>query len=600
MGVYINIGKADFEAIRKGEYVDKSMLIAYVNSRIGLYDKFICVTRARRFGKSMAAKMLNAYYDESVDASSLFSDLKIANDPSYEQHRNKYPVIYLDASGFTADINADKLRVVNDINDALSKDLIENYPEVSINLSDKLSVQLWKVVQFTHKPFIMIIDEWDAILREVDDDYVKRKYVEWLRTLFKDSHTNTIFAGVYMTGILPIKQYNTESTLNNFEEFSMVNPGQLAGYFGFTNDEVLELCKKHEMDMDLIQQWYDGYQLGDIKEIYNPFAVMRAVQRHSIESYWTATTTYEGLKEYITMNFEGLRDSIVSLVVGNAEQVDVMRFTNDLHSIANRDAVLTLLIHLGYLSYDSVSHTCCIPNQEVRHEFERTIQETSWSIIAKTLHHSEKLLQDTIAGNEETVAQAIEFVHQDTTSILQYNDENALAYVISLAYQSARQYYDFVRELPTGKGFADIVLIPHRHVDKPAIVIELKYNKSVGGAIGQIKTKHYTEALKNYSDNILLVGINYDKKSKMHTCKIEKISDKISDNVYDISDKISDNLRRIIAYMQNNNGIITQVEVAKMFAVSDRQARNYLKELVSVGLVEPQGANRNRTYRMKN
>lgn len=523
MGMFINIGKADFEAIRKGEYVDKSMLIAFVNSRLGLYDKFICVTRARRFGKSMAAKMLNAYYDESVDASPLFADLKIANDLSYEQHRNKYPVIYLDVSGFTADINADKARVVNDINDALSKDLRETYPEASIDPSDKLSVQLWKVVQFTHKPFIMIIDEWDAILRELDDDHVKRKYVEWLRTLFKDSYTNTIFAGVYMTGILPIKQYNTESTLNNFEEFSMVYPMDLAGYFGFTNDEVLELCKKHEVDIDLIQQWYDGYRLGDIKEIYNPFAVMRAVKTRKIASYWTATAAYENLKRYISMNFEGLRDAVIELLAGNEVRVDVDDFSNDIHEATNRNGILTLLIHLGYLSYNETNGTVKIPNYEVRREFERTIQDGNWKYLSKALDNSEQLLADTIAGREEKVAAAIEYVHQDNTSILQYNDENSLACVLSLAYVAAWKNYILRREMPEGKGFADIVLIPRRNVNGPAIVLELKYDKSAHAAIQQIKEKCYAEALNEYFGEVVLVGINYDKESKQYECIIEKI-----------------------------------------------------------------------------
>lgn len=276
--MFINIGKEEFEIERRGEYVDKSMLISFVNGRIGMPDKFLCVTRARRFGKSIAAKMLNAYYDESVDSRALFADLKIAKEPSFEKHLNKYPVIYLDVSGFTGDLEADPKRVVNMMNHALSDDLIEIYHEVSINKATPLYVQLKRVVDYTHKPFIMIIDEWDAVFREIKDETVKKKYVGWLRTLFKNAHTNKIFAGVYMTGILPIKQYNTESTLNNFEEFTMTNPGDLGGYFGFTSAEVSALCKKYKMDQELIKQWYDGYLIGDVHEIYNPYAVMALTQ----------------------------------------------------------------------------------------------------------------------------------------------------------------------------------------------------------------------------------------------------------------------------------------------------------------------------------
>jgi len=526
MSKFINIGNTDFASVRKDEYVDKSQLIAYVNSVLGTQRKFLCVTRARRFGKSLAAKMLCAYYDHSCDSRSLFQDLKIANDSSYSAHLNRYPVIYLDISVFTTNLKSQSGQIVHEMNEALSRELVGTYPEAQIDASDSLPAQLLTVVEHTHKQFVFIIDEWDAICRETGDEEVMRQYVDWLRSMFKTSYTDRIFAGVYMTGILPIKQYNTESALNNFEEFSMVNPGPLAGYFGFTKEEVIALSKKYHMDSDEIQTWYDGYQIGTMREIYNPYSVMRAMQRQSMESYWVATTTYEGLKSYIMMNFDGLRDAIGSLLVGKEERVDVLRFTNDIRSVNSRDAVLALLIHLGYLSYNRENRTCRIPNQEVRQEFERTIQDAGWEIIAKAINNSERLLKDTLAGNEEAVAKAIETVHQDNTSILQYNDENALAYVVSLAYQTAHQYYRFFRELPTGKGFADIVLVPYRNVDKPAIVIELKCNKSTEGAIKQIKEKGYAESLRDYTGEIVLVGINYDKKTKNHECVIERMSDK--------------------------------------------------------------------------
>ncbi len=602
MSKFINLGNTDFASVRKDEYVDKSQLIAYVNSVLGTQRKFLCVTRARRFGKSLAAKMLCAYYDHLSDSRSFFQDLKIAKDPSFEAHLNQYPVIYLDASVFTTNLKSQSGQIVHEMNDALSQELIEIFPDVQINGADSLPAQLLTVVEHTHKQFIFIIDEWDAICREIGDEDVMRQYVDWLRSMFKTSYTDRIFAGVYMTGILPIKQYNTESALNNFEEFSMVNPGPLAGYFGFTKDEVKALSRKYHMDADEIQTWYDGYQIGTMAEIYNPYSVMRAMQRQSIESYWVATTTYEGLKNYIIMNFDGLRDAIGALLVGKEERVDVLRFTNDIHYLNSRDAVLALLIHLGYLSYNRENRTCRIPNQEVRQEFERTIQDAGWGVIANAINSSEQLLKETLSGNEEAVARAIETVHQDNTSILQYNDENALAYVVSLAYQTAHQYYKFFRELPAGKGYADIVLVPYRNVDKPAIVIELKYNKSTEGAIKQIKNKQYGESLRDWGGEIVLVGINYDKKTKNHECTIERIFDKTSDKFpikRKISDKTSDKLRKIIARMLENNGTITQVEVASMFCVTDRQARNYLDALVEQGHVIRLGANKDRTYKLK-
>ena len=592
MGKYINIGNTDFASVRKDEYVDKSQLIAYVNHVLGTQRKFLCVTRARRFGKSLAAKMLCAYYDHSCDSQSLFADLKIAQDASYKDHLNHYPVIYLDASVFTTNLKSQGEQIVHEMNDALSRELIETYPDAPIDPTESLPAQLLSVVEYTHQQFFFIIDEWDAICREMGDEDIMRQYVDWLRSMFKTSFTDRIFAGVYMTGILPIKQYNTESALNNFEEFSMVNPGPLAGYFGFTKDEVAMLSQKYHMEPDEIQTWYDGYQIGTLAEIYNPYSVMRAMQRQSIESYWVATTTYEGLKNYIMMNFDGLRDTIGALLVGKEERVDVLRFTNDIHSVNSRDAVLALLIHLGYLSYNRENRTCCIPNQEVRQEFERTIQDTGWEVIASAINNSEQLLKDTLAGNAEAVAKAIETVHQQNTSILQYNDENALAYVVSLAYQSAHQYYKFVRELPAGKGFADIVLIPYRNVDKPAIVIELKYNKSAEGAIGQIKEKQYVDALRGYAGNIVLVGINYEKRTKRHECKVERLRNQggtQGDTTEKSSEKSSQKSSQKILELVAADDKITTQEMANKLGISRRAVAKTIAKLQSAGILRRVG-----------
>lgn len=522
MGKILNIGKADFEQVRRFEYVDKSMLIAYVNSVLDSQNRYMCVSRARRFGKSLAAKMLCAYYDESVDSHALFDDLKIAKDPSYEQFINKYPVLYLDVASYMTRRSLRGKNIVDAINDELMEEMALLYPGLDFSRDNDLIDRLYTIVQATNKRIIMIIDEWDAICRDEENSTLMDEYVVWLRNLFKHYLSDQVFAGVYMTGILPIKQYNTESALNNFVEFSMINPGRLAGYFGFTNEEVQRLCKKYKQQAEEIKRWYDGYQMGDVQEVYNPFAVMRALDQRKITGYWTSTTTYESLKRYISMNYEGLRDSVVELLAGNEVRVDVGRFANDVHALNSRDAVLTLLIHLGYLSYDEDKRMARIPNYEVQQEFERTIQDGGWEYVAKTLSDSEQLLADTLAGKEDAVASAIDYAHQDNTSILQYNDENSLACVLSLAYVAARKDYVIVRELPAGKGFADVVLVPRRNVDKPAVVLELKYDKSAEGAIKQIKEKRYADALREYVGEVVLVGINYDKDSKRHECVIER------------------------------------------------------------------------------
>lgn len=522
MGQYVNVGKAEFESVRKDEYVDKSMLIAYVNSVIGTQRKFLCVTRARRFGKSLAAKMLSAYYDESVDAHELFQDLKIAKDPSYEEHRNKYPVIYFDMSLFVTRPSISKSEVVKTLIAELMDELAKTYPDVDFQGKRDLSDWLLAIATTKQKRFVMIIDEWDAICRDTGSAEVMEEYVELLRNLFKSNLADRIFAAVYMTGILPIKQYSTQSALNNFEEFSMVHPGPLAGYFGFTTPEVRVLAKRYKMDEQLLREWYDGYQIGETKGIYNPYAVMRALHRGSVESYWTSTAAYEGLTRYITMNFDGLRDAVVELLLGKSVSVDVGDFSNDMYEVNSRNAVITLLIHLGYLSYDSVRGSAQIPNVEVRAEFERAIRDSNWTHLAQVIRNSDKLLQDTLAGNAEAVSEAVESVHQDWTSILQYHNEEALAYVVSLAYIAACKDYTSVREMPSGKGFADIVFAPRRNVNKPAIVIELKHNHSAESGLEQIKRKQYAESLKEYVGDVVLVGISYDEKTKKHSCIIER------------------------------------------------------------------------------
>ncbi|MBO4744369.1 MAG: AAA family ATPase [Bacteroidales bacterium] len=276
MGTYINIGNAGFQRVRNSEYVDKSGLISIVNGTLFTERSFSCVSRSRRFGKSVAAKMLCAYYDQSCDSRSLFTDLEIASDPSFEKHLNKYPVIYLDLTSFIADRSDDN--IVNKMDVALRADIGKAYPDIPGEEGDRLMDYLLRVVEVTVQPFIFIIDEWDAICREyAPGTQAMDRYVGWLRRMFKSQEAARVFAGVYMTGILPIKKYKTESGLNNFIEYSMVEPRRMASYFGFTKDEVRMLVERHRMDFDELEKWYDGYQIGDEHSIFNPNSVMQAI-----------------------------------------------------------------------------------------------------------------------------------------------------------------------------------------------------------------------------------------------------------------------------------------------------------------------------------
>ena len=523
MGAYINLGNFGFQRVRNSEYVDKSGLIAIVNGTLFTERSFSCVSRSRRFGKSVAAKMLCAYYDQSCDSRHLFTDLEIAHDPSFEKHLNKYPVIFLDMTNFTTRFKDDS--IMKHVQKELKEDIHEAYPDIPVKDDDDLMAYLIRITDSTHQPFIFIIDEWDAICREFKTGtHAMDEYVSWLRRMFKGSNSPQVFAGVYMTGILPIKKYKTESALNNFIEYSMVEPRRMAPYFGFTMDEVRTLAEKHGIDFAELEKWYDGYQIGDQKSMFNPNSVIQAIDAGRCRSFWATTGSYDAVAHYIQMNYEGLKDDVVQMLAGERCKVNPTKFQNDMSIIGGKDDVLTVLIHLGYLSYDWRKDECYIPNKEVAGEIVNAVQSNNWTHVVKAVEASEQLLRATLRGDEEAVARGVDAAHDENTSILSYNDENSLACVLSIAYYYASNDYIIHRELATGKGFADLVLIPRKNVDSPAIVIELKYDKAVDTAIEQIKRRQYPDKVAQYADRLLLVGITYDRESKQHHCRIERLA----------------------------------------------------------------------------
>lgn len=305
-----------------------------------------------------------------------------------------------------------------------------------------------------------------------------------------------------------------------FDEYSMTNQRELAEFTGFTEAEVQELCGQYNMPYDKTKQWYDGYDLKGV-QIYNPRSVVMSMLGHDYDSYWTKTETYEALKKYIQMNQYGLKELTTRLIAGEHIPVNPDKFQNDMTTFASADDVLTLLIHLGYLTYDFYAQTVCIPNQEVQKEFINCIEDGGWEPVMAAIRQSEDLMEATLRGDEEYVAQQIQRVHEENISILKYNDENSLACVLSLAYYAAKKTYEVYRELAGGKGFADLVFVPRKNVESPAMIVELKWDQSAQTALDQIREKKYDKALKDYHGRLLLVGINYRKSEKTYTCKIE-------------------------------------------------------------------------------
>lgn len=534
MGTYINKGNLAFKKILRSKYVDKTSFIATVNSTIDTEDQYICATRCRRFGKSMMAKTLCAYYDKSCDSRELFKGLAIEKDPTFEEHLNKYNVLYLDITSFTTQPEYHG-HIVKSIQKELIEEIQLEFPDVKYKEGADLMGCLQSIFNQTGQRFYFIIDEWDAICREFPE---RRKYkgsplevaptemdeyVMLLRRLFKSQSSDKVFVGAYLTGILPMVKYNTESALNNFREYSMVKPRNAAASFGFTSNEVKVLCEKcNEITFDDLVTWYDGYKIGNEQSIFNPNSVMNAINAGECSSFWAATGSYDRMASYIDMNFDGLKDDIINMLAGGRCVVNPTGFVNDMSVINTKDDVFTVLIHLGYLAYDAAEHECYIPNKEIAGEIINAVQANNWQEVINTIKLSKELVNATLTGDALKVASIIDVAHDENTSILSYNDENSLSCVISIAYIYAKNDYIVHRELPSGKGFADLVFIPRKHVNLPAMVVELKYDKDAYAAIEQIRRKEYQGKVLEYTSNLLLVGINYNKDTKKHTCLIEK------------------------------------------------------------------------------
>lgn len=525
MGSYLNPGSERFQTSLRSEiYVDKTMLIAQVNRRVRTEQKYICLSRPRRFGKSMAADMLSAYYGHGKNTAPLFDGLKIAQEASYKEHLNQYNVIKINMQEFlSATSNIDDM--LASLQKRVLADLRRAYPDIVDG--EQLIWSMMDIYTATNRSFVILIDEWDCLFREyVHDTDAQKKYLDFLRAWLKDQD---YIALAYMTGILPIKKYGTHSALNMFTEYSMTDPGDLAEFFGFTENEVKGLCDEYGMNFEEARAWYDGYDLityskkHDIHySMYSPKSVVESMLRHKFGTYWNQTETYEALKVYIQMNIDGLKDAVVKMLAGESIEISTGTFSNDMTTFNGKDDVLTLLAHLGYLTYDSENRSVSIPNKEVAQEYINAISTMDWGEVIRSVNASKKLLQALWDMDAEAVAKGIDQAH-DEIAILQYNDENSLSCTINLAFYYAKEFYTIIRELPAGKGFADICMIPRPlHIDKPAVVIELKKDKDAQGAIEQIRRKEYVKALEAYKGNLLLAGINYDKDKK-HTCVIEEM-----------------------------------------------------------------------------
>ena len=519
--MYVNVDNHLFKRVRNSEYVDKSELIALTNKVIDTEDQYICVTRPRRFGKSVTVKMLNAYYSKGCDSKALFSDLKIASSPDFESHLNQHDVIYLDMTEF-----ADNKDNGNKYLENLNTDVVSELKDTYRDFFDKdKSYSLPEAIRCLKKRFIFIIDEWDFVFREYpNNSTLQENYIDLLRALFKGAGERFVNLA-YITGILPIARYNTQSALNNFSEYTMLNPGPFSQYYGFTENEVKTLCEKYKLDFETTKFWYDGYKVG-VYDLYNPNSIIELAKHGVYKSYWSATAAYDLVKEAINLNFEGLKDDIIKLCSGTSIRIyDIESFNTAEKNFPNKDSIYVYLVHLGYLGYNDEESTIYVPNEETRRELLHSVRDNHWPQYEGALKLSEQVVLATENKDTETVANLLAKVHEDKVPVLEYNSESALRYVVLIAYLAAeKDYLAPLNEFPTGKGFADIVYLPKKvsKKGKPALIIELKKDASAKVALEQIKERDYVSRVKEYTDNMLLIGINYDSKSKQHSCIIEK------------------------------------------------------------------------------
>lgn len=564
MGVYLNPGKEAYQTALNSEiFVDKTCMLRKLNNLVNTNQKYVSVSRPRRFGKSMAADMICAYYDREAGSREMFSALKLADDGddyiAKTENKRRLWDAYLGAFDVIRVVMSDFInrnRTVDEGLRLLTKRIIdeleEKYPDIKYDRfnDENLLQTIDDVYSEINRQAIIVIDEWDAVFRvRKDDAEGQTEYLDFLRDLLKD---NSKIALAYMTGILPIKKYGEHSALNMFTEYSMMAPMQFAEFTGFEEDEVRELCRNYGRDYDRIREWYDGYNVSDIippdpnhemlKEkgvspsakryaLYSPLSVVNAVTTGYIKNYWNKTETYEALAEYIRMDYDGLKDAVALLMDGGRLKIDTSTYQNDMTTFNGRDDVFSLLIHLGYLGYlgyDDENGEVFIPNREILDEFRASTKSGEWVSAFKSYELSQEILCATWEENADRVAELLEKAH-DYAGNMTYNDEAALSYGIQLAYYAAQKYYTIIPEFDSGKGYADVVYIPSpKYSDKPVLLVELKYNKDADTAIAQIKRREYPARLEHYKGNILLVGIDYDKEArsdspdfKHHRCKIE-------------------------------------------------------------------------------
>jgi hypothetical protein len=527
MGIYLNPDASAYRGIANGRiFIDKSSLIGRLNFSIGDKGSLLCVTMPSRFGKTYLALMVSAYYTKGDDSSDVFSKLDASNSPDYEKHLNKHNVIRLDIAELCDPMGLKDAGAI-----ALSevkKEMEKAYPDVDFSDCPTLAKLLLRAYGATGERFVFVIDEWDYLLRTYPDEpEVADRYISFLRSLFKNSSLKQVIELCYMTGIMPMKRYGTMSALNEFNEYTMLGPDELAPYFGFSEGEVKKVAAQSGTSISLseLKEWYDGYRLEGVGEVYCPNSVVQACRRNFCRDYFAGTAAVSAITMGLKNSFISLEEESSILLSGGSVPLDPSTFSSDLSRLDTKDKGLTALVHAGFLRYDSTMESVTIPNREVALRFYSAVKEIGFSGgLSDLLQRSRDLLDRTLRGDESFVANTFDEFHARLASLFDKTNEAALSVLASVAYADAVRRYFPLKEPNLGKGRADIAFIPLRRGELPALVIELKVDDCVESAIAQIKAKEYYKPLEDYYGDVLLVEINFDKKTSKHVCKIGRIT----------------------------------------------------------------------------
>lgn len=535
MGMFLNsrVPYDAYQVAAAGKYfMDKTALLQELFLSMNTTERFLCITRPRRFGKSVMANMVGAFFGKAKDSRQIFSQLEIATDPYFERHLNRHNIIYIDFSKVPEKCTTYDAYITR-ILDGLKKDLFQEYPDLQIDTEKAVWDILNMICQEKNEKYIFVIDEWDAPFHmDFITEQDQKEYLLFLKSLLKGEVYVEL---AYMTGVLPIAKYSSGSELNMFLEYDMATSVRFSEFFGFLDSEVDTLYQRYrtitrnpKIAREDLKNWYDGYHTAGGDLIYNPRSIVCALTDNQVRNYWTSSGPYDEIFYYVRNNVEEVRDDIVLMIAGEGIDVEIQNYAATAMKLHTKDEIYSAMVIYGLLTYEDGK--VFIPNREIMDQFRLLLMsKESFGYVYNLARESEKMLKATIAGDTNTMSQILKYAHDSESPIFSYNNEIELSAVVNLVYLAARDRYQVEREEKAGEGYADFIFYPERK-NADALILELKVDASPEEAIAQIKKKNYALRLmgklgekQKYTGRILAVGISYDRKTKEHFCRVEEL-----------------------------------------------------------------------------